>query len=68
MYGGFCGPNNINVNIAFYVILRVAKCNPEAVCVYSGGGILSNSDPETEWVETQLKSTTIINKLKLIEE
>ncbi|MDE6022028.1 MAG: chorismate-binding protein, partial [Muribaculaceae bacterium] len=38
MYGGFCGPNNINGNIAFYVILRVAKCNPEAVCVYSGGG------------------------------
>lgn len=68
MYGGFCGPNDINGNIAFYVILRVAKCSPDAACVYSGGGIMNNSDPENEWIETQLKSTTIINKLKLIEE
>lgn len=68
MYGGFCGPNKINGNIAFYVILRVAKCSLKAACVYSGGGILSNSDPETEWIETELKSTTVINKLKLIEE
>lgn len=68
MYGGFCGPNDINGNIAFYVILRAAKCSPDATCVYSGGGIMNNSDPEKEWIETQLKSTTIINKLKLIEE
>ncbi len=63
MYGGFCGPNHINGQSAFYVILRCAKCTPDAVCIYSGGGILATSDPVSEWTETELKSKTIINKL-----
>lgn len=64
MYGGFCGSNGIDGKSAFYVILRCAKCSLDAVCVYAGGGILASSDPESEWKETELKSTTIINKLK----
>lgn len=64
MYGGFCGPNGINGSTAFFVTLRTAKCSRDAVCAYIGGGIMHNSNPETEWTETELKSKTIINQLK----
>lgn len=64
MYGGFCGPNNINDTTAFYVNLRSAKCTPDAICVFAGGGITPLSHPEAEWQETEIKSKTIITKLK----
>ncbi len=64
MYGGFCGPNNINGETAFFVTLRSAKCTPDAICLFAGGGITPLSNPEEEWKETEMKSKTIINQLK----
>lgn len=64
MYGGFCGPNDIGGETSFYVNLRSAKCSESAVCVYAGGGITPLSDPEKEWEETEIKSKTIITKIK----
>lgn len=64
MYGGFCGPNNINNTTAFYVNLRSAKCSTDAISVFAGGGITPLSDPNEEWQETEIKSKTIITKLK----
>lgn len=68
MYGGFCGPCGIDGKTAFYVNLRSAKCSPESICVFAGGGITNRSVPEEEWNETEMKSKTIINKLKKSEE
>ncbi|MDE5997190.1 MAG: chorismate-binding protein, partial [Muribaculaceae bacterium] len=68
MYGGFCGPNDIEDVTAFFVNLRSAKVSKDAVVVYAGGGITPLSSPEKEWQETELKSKTIINKLKTSEE
>ncbi|MDE6631795.1 MAG: chorismate-binding protein [Muribaculaceae bacterium] len=68
MYGGFCGPNDIEGVTAFFVNLRSAKVSKDAVAVYAGGGITPLSSPEKEWQETELKSKTIINKLKTSEE
>lgn len=67
MYGGFCGPNDIESVSAFFVNLRSAKVSKDAVAVYVGGGITALSSPEKEWQETELKSKTIINKLKISE-
>ena len=64
MYGGFCGPNDINGIKSFNVILRAAKCTPAQTCVYAGGGITLLSDHEQEWNETESKSKTIIKHLK----
>lgn len=63
-YAGFCGPSRKGGATALYVMLRSAKVSPKAVCVYAGGGITSRSTPESEWEETEIKSKTIINKLK----
>ncbi len=64
MYGGFCGPNEIEGTIAFFVILRSAKVSKNAVAIFAGGGITPLSIPDNEWIETDMKSKTIINKLK----
>lgn len=64
LYGGFCGPNNINGVSALYVNLRSAKCSDTEVALFAGGGITSLSDPEQEWEETEYKLKTIITKIK----
>ena len=68
MYGGFCGPNDIEGVTAFFVNLRSAKVSKDAVAIYAGGGITPLSSPEKERHETELKSKTIINNLKTSEE
>ncbi len=62
-YAGFCGPGNIDGTSQFYVMLRSAKCSPDGVCIYAGGGITPLSDADDEWRETEIKSEAIINKL-----
>ncbi len=68
MYGGFCGPDDIEGITAFFVNLRSAKVSPDAVSVFAGCGVTVLSDPDEEWIETEMKSKTIINKLKISEE
>lgn len=68
MYGGFCGPNEIDGISAFFVNLRSAKVSRDAAAIYVGCGITPLSIPENEWQETELKSKTIINNLKTSEE
>ena len=68
MYGGFCGPNDIEGITSFFVNLRSAKVSPDAAAIYVGCGVTPLSVPEKEWQETELKSKTIINKLKTSEE
>lgn len=67
-YGGFCGPNELYGTTAFYVILRAAKCSDNGISIFAGGGITPLSNPYDEWIETELKSKTIINQLKTSEE
>lgn len=64
MYGGFCGPNGIEGTSAFFVNLRLAKVSRDAAAIYVGCGITPQSVPDSEWMETELKSKTIIHKLK----
>ena len=66
MYGGFCGPCDIDGKTEIYVNLRSAKCSDTATCVYAGGGITHLSRADEEWNETEIKSRTIINKLKTV--
>ena len=47
----------------FYVALRSALVKDEEAHVFSGGGIVSESHPDTEWEETELKLQPIISAL-----
>lgn len=59
-YSGFLGPVNINAVSSLYVNLRTLKIQNNEVYTYAGGGITEDSNPEKEWLETELKMQTIL--------
>lgn len=54
-YAGFLGPYNAAGPSAFYVTLRCMQVADDFCRLYAGGGILAESDEESEWQETCLK-------------
>lgn len=66
-YSGFLGIMNIQNSTDLYVNLRCLKVHKNYLCIYAGGGLTIDSDPEKEWEETNFKANTLIsvlNKLK----
>ncbi|MCY0967770.1 chorismate-binding protein [Chryseobacterium wangxinyae] len=51
--------------IQYFVNLRCAKLYRDAVHLFVGGGITAQSDPEKEWMETELKSEAVLKNLSL---
>ncbi|MFP3592805.1 chorismate-binding protein [Chryseobacterium sp. SIMBA_038] len=49
--------------VQFFVNLRCAKLYKNAVHLFVGGGITSQSNPEKEWIETELKSEAVLKNL-----
>ncbi len=62
-YGGFCGPYRSPSDFTFYVNLRSALSEESAMSLFAGGGITLLSEPEAEWEETQIKSTTLLDSI-----
>ncbi len=58
-YGGFIGPVDAWGNFDFYVNLRSLEFDSERYCIYVGGGLTADSDPEKEWQETVHKAKTL---------
>ncbi|NIF04513.1 hypothetical protein F3J23_03585 [Chryseobacterium sp. Tr-659] len=50
-------------NILYFVNLRCARLYKDSVHVFVGGGITAHSNPEKEWIETELKSEAILKNL-----
>lgn len=50
-------------NIQFFVNLRCAKLYQDSVHLFVGGGITAQSNPEKEWLETELKSEAVLKNL-----
>lgn len=64
-YTGFLGELNLHSNreISLFVNLRCMELNGNKASIFVGGGITSASHPESEWIETQNKSKTMLNIL-----
>lgn len=62
-YAGYLGRINKDKKIDLYVNLRCASLMNDGGYVYVGGGITADSDPESEWLETELKAKTILKAL-----
>ncbi len=60
-YGGFCGPWTDDMNFNLFVILRCARISPDSTCLFAGGGIMPDSDADSEWEETEAKLSTLLN-------
>ena len=59
-YSGFLGPISKNA-LNLYVNIRCMKINPSYSTIYVGGGLTRQSDLESEWNETILKSKTLLS-------
>ncbi|MBW8523953.1 chorismate-binding protein [Chryseobacterium chendengshani] len=49
--------------IQYFVNLRCAKLYSDSVHIFTGGGITAQSNPEKEWIETELKSEAVLKNL-----
>ncbi|MFL5728242.1 MAG: chorismate-binding protein [Cytophagaceae bacterium] len=59
LFSGYLGPVNFNSETCLYVNLRCARLFHQSVTLFAGAGITQDSDPEKEWMETEMKMRTI---------
>lgn len=64
-YGAPIGWLDHNLDGAFGVAIRSAITQDRRVWLYSGAGIVADSDPQAEWEETALKFKPMLNSLRL---
>jgi len=64
-YTGFLGELNLRSQgeLSLYVNLRCMELEEDKAFIFVGGGITEASDPESEWLETQNKSKTMLGIL-----
>lgn len=62
-YSGFLGPVFLDCRSTLYVNLRCMQLFEDSATLYVGGGITADSDPVAEWMETVVKSQTILDAL-----
>lgn len=63
-YAGFSGPILLDTGTHVFVTLRCMHIEGATACLYAGGGLLADSEVESEWVETQRKLKTMLNVLQ----
>lgn len=59
LYSGYLGPVNIDSETYLFVNLRCAKITDE-ITFFAGAGITEDSDPEKEFLETELKMDSLL--------
>jgi isochorismate synthase len=63
-YSGFLGPVHLNHQSHLFVNLRCMQLRRNNAILYIGAGITKDSIPQAEWVETILKSETLLDVLQ----
>ncbi len=58
-YSGFVGPMGVEQQTHLFVTLRCMSIWQDAYQLYAGGGLLTDSDEEQEWLETETKLDTM---------
>jgi len=58
-YTGFLGPVGFDGGSDLYVNLRTCQIIGDTACLYVGGGIVAQSQPDVEWEETVQKTRTV---------
>lgn len=62
-YSGFVGPISQSESM-LYVNIRCFQAFDDGMLIYAGGGITADSNPENEWVETELKLANLLRFIK----
>ncbi|MFC5270413.1 chorismate-binding protein [Adhaeribacter terreus] len=65
-YSGYLGPVNVNAETAVFVNLRCLELRQNEAILYAGAGVTQDSDPQKEWLETELKMQTVAKALQIL--
>ena len=60
-YSGCMGPFGLHEQTHLFVTLRCMQLFRDGYRLYAGGGLLTDSDEEQEWQETEAKLDTMRN-------
>ena len=63
-YSGYLGPTNVQNETRLFVNLRCMKIEGNQATLFAGAGITEDSEPESEWNETEVKMQTLLNILQ----
>lgn len=63
LYAGYLGPINDDEGTNIYVNLRCMEVFQELVVLHAGVGVTAWSNPEHEWIETELKCNTLMSAI-----
>jgi isochorismate synthase len=65
-YAGLVGPVGIDDHLQLFVNLRCMKVFTHQLALFIGGGITSDSDPQEEWEETEIKTDTLLSVVQQV--
>jgi len=60
-YSGYLGPVHVENRTNIFVNLRCMQLFREKARLYAGAGVTEDSDPEKEFLETEIKFNTLLN-------
>jgi isochorismate synthase len=63
-YTGFSGPLNLEGKTDLYVNLRCASMSDQGLVLYAGGGLMPDSELQSEWEETEVKLQTLLTLIQ----
>ncbi|MFT7031944.1 MAG: isochorismate synthase [Cyclobacteriaceae bacterium] len=63
-FSGYLGPSNIENKTSLFVNLRCMHILKNKAILYAGAGVTEDSDPESEWKETEMKFQTLLNVIQ----
>lgn len=63
-YAGYLGPVGLDDRMQLFVNLRCMKVYKNSLMLFVGGGITSDSVPQEEWEETEMKAETILSVVR----
>ncbi len=63
-FSGYLGPVNFEDKTSLFVNLRCMKMNDRTASLYAGAGVTEDSNPEKEWLETEMKMNTLLNIIR----
>ncbi|MEL7003159.1 MAG: chorismate-binding protein [Bacteroidota bacterium] len=64
LFSGFIGPVDNQNETALFVNLRCMEIREKEATLYAGAGITEDSDPEKEWLETEMKMKTLLDIIR----
>jgi anthranilate synthase component 1 len=68
IYGGAMGYLGWNDNMDMAIAIRTAVIKDQTLYVQAGAGIVADSQPESEWEETQNKARAIVRALQMAQQ